>query len=189
MGRRGPAPDPTWLQNAKGNPARRRLNTAEPKPARVPWQEPPDYFDEEHRRVWFSLCRELNSMEVLSTADKFPLERYVVFLLRWRACRKYLEENCGGHFSYQVRGPGTPAVVNLKGEIVKPAVPGPIKFFKTFPEVKQLQELSSHLMHIEDRFGLSPSARSRIVVMDPENPLPTGAEGEGGDDDFSDLDA
>ena len=189
MGRRGPAPDPSWLQLIKGNPGKRPENKLEPKPKRVAWQEPPEYFDEEHRKVWFSVSRELNEMEILTSADAFPLERYVVFLLRWRACQAVLAR-AGGKFTYAVRGPGSAEQRNASGVVIVPEIPGPVKFFKPIPEVRILQELSSHLLHIEDRFGLSPSARSRIVSQDPERPSSSGAgEGEGGGDDFSDLDS
>lgn len=184
MGRRGPAPAPSWLELVKGNPGKRKLNINEPQPKKITWQEPPEYFNDDLRKVWFQVCKELNELGILATCDKFLMERYCVFLQKWRECRIFISERLGGRFSYPVKSPAVPELRNAAGHIIRAAIPSEIKYFKPFPEVRMLQELSSHLIHIEDRFGLSPSARSRITTSD-QSIITAGNPEEY--DDFADL--
>ena len=166
------APEPTYLKKLKGNPAKENLNRSEPTPKIVPWLEPPAAFDEEHCKLWHALCRELKELDILATCDKFILERYVVLMMRWRACRDYLNKLQGGSaFTVITRYPD---VTDGRGQIIRK---GEVKSVRMIPEAKHILSLNTELMRIEDRFGLSPSARSRIVMPDapPNDPF---------DDDF-----
>jgi P27 family predicted phage terminase small subunit len=72
MGRRGPAPKPTAIKRLEGNPGKRRLNDAEPKPIMgVP--ECPDYLDEVAKKEWGRLTTILTAMKVLTEADYIAL--------------------------------------------------------------------------------------------------------------------
>ena len=178
------APQPTWLKKLKGNPGKRALNTAEPTPKYVPWLEHPEHFDEERRRAWNGLTKELSTLGILATCDRGALERYVEFFVLWRQCRDYIEKNLKGKFSYVVRGPGKPARLAQNGTVLEPEVLGPVRYLKSYSEYKTLMELSGQLLRIEDRFGLSPSARTRIELEDHDND----GDDDTGDGDFSDLD-
>jgi P27 family predicted phage terminase small subunit len=72
MGLRGPAPKPTAIKKAEGNPGKRKLNTQEPQP--VPGApECPDHLDPVARKEWFRLSEILLAMKVLTEADYIAL--------------------------------------------------------------------------------------------------------------------
>ena len=72
MGRRGPAPKPTAIKKAEGNPGKRKLNTEEPQPLPgVP--ECPDHLDAVARKEWGRLSPMLMAMKVLTEADYIAL--------------------------------------------------------------------------------------------------------------------
>jgi len=50
MGKRGPAPKPTALKVIEGNPSRRPLNSAEPRPSGE--AQPPAHLTDEARAIW-----------------------------------------------------------------------------------------------------------------------------------------
>ena len=72
MGLRGPAPKPTVLKLAEGNPGKRRLNDREPKPSEV-MPRCPAHLDKIARREWKRLSDILNRMRVLTEADYLAL--------------------------------------------------------------------------------------------------------------------
>src|SRR5438309_10891663 len=72
MGFRGPAPKPTAIKRLEGNPGKRKLNEAEPKPMMgVP--ECPDYLDDIAKKEWGRLTTILTAMRVLTEADYIAL--------------------------------------------------------------------------------------------------------------------
>jgi P27 family predicted phage terminase small subunit len=72
MGLRGPAPKPTALRVLEGNPSKRPLNAAEPKPDRVA-PRCPRHLDKEARREWNRIVPILLRMGVLTEADEYAL--------------------------------------------------------------------------------------------------------------------
>ena len=72
MGLRGPAPKPTAIKKAEGNPGKRKLNTQEPQP--VPGApECPDHLDAVAKKEWNRLSEVLVAMKVLTEADYIAL--------------------------------------------------------------------------------------------------------------------
>ena len=72
MGLRGPAPKPTAIRIAEGNPGKRPLNRLEPKP-RPDEPRCPEHLDKEARREWRRLVPILLRMRVLTEADGHAL--------------------------------------------------------------------------------------------------------------------
>ena len=56
MGRRGPQPLPTALKVLRGNPGKRRLNRAEPRPV-AEFPDMPTWLDREARAEWRRLAK------------------------------------------------------------------------------------------------------------------------------------
>jgi P27 family predicted phage terminase small subunit len=84
----------------------------------------------------------LEAMRVLSKVDGAALERYCFILARWRKEAEFIDKH------------GTTYPVRRDGEVL----------FKLFPAVKVFDLLTTQLGRLEQAFGLTPSARSRIIT-------------------------
>lgn len=149
MGRRGPPPEPTVLKLAKGNPGGRPLNPSEVIP---PAGEPemPSHLEERAADVWKQVVPRLAKLGLARTIDGEALGRYCSLVVMWRDLVVFLDKH--GR-SYPIRA--EPKGKEKQGRVIR---------FAPFPEVGMLMRTSRELIAIEDRFGLSPSARSRIQV-------------------------
>ncbi len=87
---------------------------------------------------------QLTTMRVLSLLDANSLSRYCQLWSRWRKAEQFLQKF------------GT--TYPLKDGS------GAIKCFMPFPQVSEAQKLSLALTRLEQEFGMTPSARSRIQV-------------------------
>lgn len=70
MGKRGPAPQPTALKKLRGNPGKRKLNSAEPQPhigSRTP--SVPDWLSDGARDIWHRYARTLWELQLLTEID------------------------------------------------------------------------------------------------------------------------
>src|SRR5690606_19881360 len=91
---------------------------------------------------------QLEGMGILSAVDKNALVRYCRLASRWVAAERFLVE----------KGESFP-VKDEKGRFVR---------FEYFPQVRIAKECADQMLRLESHFGLTPSARSRIVA--PETP-------------------
>jgi P27 family predicted phage terminase small subunit len=151
MGRRGPAPTPTAILKLRGSPlATKRRNLREPKgpPGRP---RCPDWLDEDAKAAWRHLIPQLDSMGVLTRIDGNALARYCRLWSRWRKAEAFLDKN----------GEMYP----LKDEA------GKVKCFQPFPQVSIANKLAQQLTRLEQEFGMTPSARTRIQLNKPMSTL------------------
>src|SRR4051812_10277714 len=81
MGRRGPPPKPTKLQQLRGNPGKRKLNDREPEPA-PGTPTVPSWLPAEAKAEWRRVVPELGRLRLLSVIDRGTLSAYV---LAWDA--------------------------------------------------------------------------------------------------------
>src|SRR4051812_963222 len=75
MGARGPAPKPTRLKILAGNPGKRPLNAAEPKPDPKP-PVCPAWLDDAAKTKWRATVKELSRLGVLTSIDGDALAAY-----------------------------------------------------------------------------------------------------------------
>lgn len=108
-------------------------------PADVP-DVPPD-LTEDAETVWLHLCANLQVMGVLSKVDANAIERYAKLFARWRQCEKHIQEHGLG-------------LMTPKG-------------FAEFPELKESHRINEALRKLETQFGLTPSARMRLIPQGP----------------------
>lgn len=142
MGARGPSPKPTAILKLRGSRwAKERERDGEMKPE-TGRPVDPQFSVEEEQRAWTQLLDQLEAIPGLLTVIDGPqLERYARFLVRWR-----LVENEINSFRSVTRG----TLAN-----------------KELRQVLRLlwnesRALDLHLKQIEEKFGLTPSARTRI---------------------------
>lgn len=75
MGLRGPAPKPTALKRLEGNPGKRKLNAAEPKPdASIP--QCPAWLRTEAKAEWRRVAGRLHAAGILTYVDMAVLAMY-----------------------------------------------------------------------------------------------------------------
>ena len=144
MGVRGPAPTPSAVLEKRGS-WRAKQNRREPRP------EPgrpvcPTWLNKDAKRAWKQLVPLLEAMRVLTKVDRNALARYVETWTRWRRCAQFIEKH--GE-SYPVK--------DSKDRVLG---------FKAFPQAKLSLELSAQLSRLEQQFGMTPAARTRIEMID-----------------------
>lgn len=165
MGLRGPSPTAKAILALRGsNRAERRGD--EPVPDRRP-PRVPTWLPKDGRPIYRELVRQLDAMGILGRPDQHLLARYVQLMLRWLQAEKFLNEN--GQ-TYLVRGRGK------KNPETGEREPGPVIGVKTYPQVRIARALAGELLRMEDRMGLSPSARARLAGF-----TGTGGAAGGGD--------
>lgn len=147
----GPQPKPTQIKIAQGNPGRRQLNDGEPVPPPGP-VDAPKWLTPAARAIWDDLAPVLITMRVLTVADRMTFGRYC------RAFARYLELQK----NFWDKGPhGT--LYPLKDK------KGRTRNAGEWPQAAEIRRLQEILVRLEDRFGLSPAARSRLRVSGSGN--------------------
>lgn len=168
MGARGPAPTPTALLEARGS-WRAKRNQAEPKPPAGP-PKCPRTLKGEARKIWRPLVAMLEKMRLVTIADGAQLERYCVYLARWRQCEAFIAEH---GMTYPVKGPAD--ATSYMGHVTTAAGAHAVLYFEEYPQLKESHRLDKALKQIEANFGLTPSARARLQLED-EQPAPVGKD-------------
>jgi P27 family predicted phage terminase small subunit len=153
-----PSRRPSSSCAAAGGP---RPRTHEPNP---PKGRPrcPAHLTGPQKLVWRAVVCALAALGVLSKTDAFPLERYVVMLCRWRECQAFIAAN---GLTYAVR---SHAPANYVGR--PPDGSAAVVDFREYPQVRIAARLDDALRKTEDRFGLTPAARARLVAEVEDRP-------------------
>jgi P27 family predicted phage terminase small subunit len=144
VGKRGPAPTPTNILSLRGSTlvsGRRRAK--EPKGPPGP-PDCPDWLDEDGKAMWGSLVPMLEGMGVLTRVDGNALARYCRLWTRWRKAEAFIDKHG--------------EIYPLKDES------GKVKYMQQFPQVAIAAKLAQQLTKLEQEFGMTPSARSRIQI-------------------------
>lgn len=130
-----------------GNPGKRALNQAEPKPP-VVLPEPPEHLSDEEKSKWEAVVRELHPLGLVTTIDKDALAMYCVIFVRWMKAEKMVRE---------------------KGEIIKTAAGNIIQN----PYLAIANRALDQLNKLGGEFGMTPSSRSRVKadITDPDQEL------------------
>jgi len=144
VGRRGPAPTPTNILRLRGSPrvTQRRLKSEVKPPAGRPTC--PDWLDEEATHAWRWLIPLLEGMGILTRIDRNALTRYCQHWSRWKKAEQFIQEHGD---TYPIKDDD-----------------GKIKCLQQFPQVAIAHRLSLVMTRLEQEFGMTPSARSRIQL-------------------------
>jgi phage terminase small subunit len=84
VGKRGPRPEPTAIRLLRGNPSKRGINAAEPKPSAATSLEPPPFLDPLATEIWRELAPKAHSLGVLTEFDLTRFAMLCAHLARWR---------------------------------------------------------------------------------------------------------
>ncbi len=144
---RGRKPLPSNVVRLRGNPGKRKLNDAEPRPGPAT-PTCPGYLGAEARKEWRRLSRELAALGLLTGLDRGPLAAYCQAHALWVEAVTSIER-----YGTMVKSPnGYP-------------VPSPYVAVAN----KQVEIMG----RIAGEFGMTPSSRTRIRVGDriPDDPF------------------
>lgn len=135
---RGRKPKPTALKIAEGNPGKRRINGAEPKPpASLP--DPPPHLSVAALEEWHRIAGALNQIGLLTQADRSTMAAYCQCYARWVEAEEKLAT--------------TPAILRLPSGYIQQSP------WLTISN-KQLELMAKYMAEI----GLTPASRSRLVA-------------------------
>lgn len=148
MGSRGPQPTPTSILNLRGS-WRGKARKGEPRPEEGS-PDTPKHLTKVQKQVWTKLCDMLDAMGLLTTADGWQLERYAVYLVRWR-----LIESASLKFATDENTLSAALLKDESRTIVRNLW-------------RESHLLDAALKQIESQFGLSPASRTRISAKDEE---------------------
>jgi P27 family predicted phage terminase small subunit len=152
---RGRKPLPSNVVRLRGNPGKRRLNHAEPRPApRVPMC--PACLGDEARKEWKRLTRELAGLGLLTGLDRGLLAAYCQAHALWVEAVSSIERY---------------------GTMIK----SPNGFPMQSPYVAVANKQVEIMVRIASELGMTPSSRTRIRVGEstPADPFETFLQGRG----------
>ena len=133
---RGRPRKPTALKALAGFPGRRPSNDDEPRPE-VKAPKMPAWLDDEAKRIWRKLVRQLVDMRVLTRLDEGAMTSYCILASRMRRAEEGIAKS---------------------GLIIKDSKGRPM----TSPYVKIANECITSMLRIATEFGLTPASRSKI---------------------------
>ena len=137
MAQKGRKPKPTAIKVLEGNPGKRKLNTGEPTPKKKA-PRCPVWLEEEAKREWRRMCRQLEDLGILTEIDMAAFAGYCQAYARWKEAEEFITQH---------------------GSIVKT----PSGYWQQVPQVSIAQTYLKIMNRFCEQFGLTPSARSRIV--------------------------
>jgi P27 family predicted phage terminase small subunit len=138
---RGRKPLPSNVVRLRGNPGKRRLNDAEPRPSpRVPTC--PACLGDEARKEWRRLARELAELGLLTGLDRGLLAAYCQAHAMWVEAVSSIERY---------------------GTMVK----SPNGYPMQSPYVAVANKQVEIMVRIASELGMTPSSRTRIQVGEP----------------------
>lgn len=137
MAQRGRKPKPTALKMLEGNPGGRPLNTKEPNPEKKA-PRCPSWLEDEAKKEWKRMAKVLEQMGLLTEMDMAAFAGYCQAYARWKEAEEFLTQH---------------------GSMVRT----PNGYLQQVPQVSIAQTNMKIMLKFCEQFGLTPSARSRIV--------------------------
>ncbi|CQR74972.1 Phage terminase, small subunit [Sporomusa ovata DSM 2662] len=138
MAQKGRKPKPTALKILEGNPGKRQLNNSEPTPVKKA-PKCPSWLDTEAKKEWRRLTKQLEDLGLLTIVDMAAFAGYCQAYARWKEAEEFISKH---------------------GTIVKT----PSGYWQQVPQVSIAQTYLKIMNKFCEQFGLTPSARSRIVT-------------------------
>jgi len=150
----GRRPKPTALKKLQGNPGKRKLNNAEPKPE-LGIPEMPKDLPKAAAAEWRRIVPELAVLGVLTKVDRAALAAYCHAYARWFQAER------------EVRRHGIvveePVIITVDGEAVET---GYVRYKKN-PAVTVSEAAMKIMKGFLVEFGMTPSSRSRVRIEKP----------------------
>ncbi len=120
----------------------------------------PSWLSKEAKKEWKLVVPGLHAMGLLKKIDRNVLTQYCDAWAKWCQMSQYIDDK---GVMYAIRGESVPSKV--KG---KPYELGPIKYLQQVPHVGIYHRLHATLARLQGELGLTPAARSRMEVAEPQ---------------------
>ena len=140
MGKRGPAPKPTEIRLIEGNPSRRPINDAAPKPKGE--ASAPDYLSADARDFWLEIVASMPP-GIYATADKALLAAFCEAAAQHKAASIAWQRQKAITGKHPVASAGKPS-----------------------PYVRVMNEAARTMAMLSGKLGLSPADRAGLKVDD-----------------------
>lgn len=149
---RGPKPTPTNIKLVQGNPGKRPLNKAEPRP-RSGAPDAPPHLSADAKGEWDRVCEELSTLGLLTGLDRAALAAYCQAYGRWVQAETALSKIKNDAYGLIIK--------TTSGNMIQN------------PMVGVANKAMADMMRYAVEFGMTPSARTRIEAdgADDENPF------------------
>lgn len=134
----GRRPTPTALKLIQGNPGKRALNKAEPKP-QIKAPTCPGHLSKEAKAEWRRIMPILINLGIMTKIDRAALAAYCQSYGRWVEAEKKADE---------------------KGPVIK----SPTGDIRTNPYLVVANRAMDNMRKFLVEFGMTPSSRSRITA-------------------------
>ncbi len=159
----GPAPTPTQILHNRDS-WRAKTRVGEPKPE---MGKPmcPRWLTGRPKKEWNRIAKLTDEMGVLAKTDGNALARYCQLWHRWLEAEEFLQLHGSTYPIYSK---------SMKDEKGKPLATG----FQLFPQVKVASNLAQLLARLENEFGLTPAARTRVISTEAEEGENRGGPGK-----------
>jgi len=143
---RGRKPKPTALKLMDGNPGKRRINGAEPKP---PGGLPdcPEHLAPEAQAEWHRIAGSLNKIGLLTQVDRATMAAYCQCYARWVEAEQRLAE--------------TPMILRM-----------PSGYIQQSPWLTISNKALELMVKYMSELGLTPASRSRLAIQMNAGPKP-----------------
>lgn len=141
-GRRGPAPKPTAIKKARGNPGRRKLNEREPVFELAP-KDPPAWLNDVAAGEWNRVYPLLAEQSLISKVDTTALGAYCLSYADFLEADKAIQDEG--------------AVKLMTGEKGN-------QYWAQSPWVSIKNKAQQMMLRFAQEFGLTPSSRQRLEV-------------------------
>jgi len=138
VAQRGRKPKPTAIKELEGNPGKRELNQNEPKPEKKA-PRCPTWLEPDAKKEWRRMAKQLEQLGILSEVDMAAFAGYCQAYARWKEAEEFITKH---------------------GTIVKT----PSGYWQQVPQVSIAQTYLKIMNRFCEQFGLTPSARSRLVT-------------------------
>ena len=136
MTKPGPKPTPTAIKKLRGNPGKRPLNDAEPRPRMVK-PRCPSHLSDEAKKEWKRISSKLFDLGLLTEIDGTALAIYCELWARWVEANKRLAES-------------NIVIRTTNGNLVQN------------PLVGMANRAMTDMLKVMAEFGMTPSSRSRV---------------------------
>ena len=146
---RGRKPKPTHLKLIEGNPGKRPIRTGSERPATA-MPDAPDHLNNTARSEWDRVAHGLHALRLLEMVDRGALAAYCVTYARWVQAERAIAE-----MGKRDMLTGGLMIKTSNGNAIQN------------PLVGTANKAMSDLVRYAAEFGMTPSARSRIIAAPP----------------------
>jgi P27 family predicted phage terminase small subunit len=153
----GRRPKPTEIKRLQGNPGKRPLNKAEPRPPAASTAMPRGRLPKDGQRMWKAVAPLLSGLGVLTEADLPALE---MLCLHYSVARAALEEMLKDGRIEAEDDEGRRYVVKEGIAVSTPTLDS----IKKHPAASVFRENSQAFKSYLQEFGLTPASRVRLKV-------------------------